>query len=126
MKEGNTSSMANQYSSESHHDHQIDQELKKPNQDKDNNNVKEQEHEQNDTNTKEIVEAEDISGRERLKRHRVEMGGRVWIPDIWGQEEFLKDWIDCTVFDPPLLPANKILTARTALVEEGRRFHYRC
>ncbi|KAJ1381180.1 hypothetical protein SESBI_45395 [Sesbania bispinosa] len=63
--------------------------------------------------------AED-NGRERLKRHRVEVAGRVWIPDIWGQEELLKDWIDCTAFDAPLVPS-KITMARAALVEEGRR-----
>ncbi|EEF33654.1 conserved hypothetical protein [Ricinus communis] len=62
----------------------------------------------------------DDCGRERLKRHRVEVAGRVWIPDIWGQEELLKDWIDCSAFDAPLLP-NRIMSARTALVEEGRR-----
>lgn len=65
------------------------------------------------------VEGED-SGRERLKRHRVEVAGRVWIPDIWGQEELLKDWIDCAAFDAPLVPS-RIVRARAALVEEGRR-----
>lgn len=60
------------------------------------------------------------SGRERLKRHRVEVGGRVWIPDIWGQEELLKDWIDCSAFDASLVPTG-IMSARSALVEEGRR-----
>ncbi|KAJ1379816.1 protein BIC1-like [Sesbania bispinosa] len=45
-------------------------------------------------------EAED-SGRERLKRHRIEVAGRVWIPEIWGQEELLKDWIDSRTFDAP-------------------------
>ncbi|XP_027366876.1 protein BIC1 [Abrus precatorius] len=64
-------------------------------------------------------EAED-SGRERLKRHRIEVAGRVWIPDMWGQEEFLKDWIDCTAFDAALVPS-RIVMARAALVEEGRR-----
>ncbi|KAL2503018.1 protein BIC1-like [Forsythia ovata] len=60
------------------------------------------------------------SGRERLKRHRVEVAGRVWIPDIWGQEDLLKDWIDCTAFDASLMN-NNIMTARASLVEEGRR-----
>ncbi|KAL4587605.1 hypothetical protein LXL04_000477 [Taraxacum kok-saghyz] len=59
------------------------------------------------------------SGRERLKRHRVEMAGRVWIPDIWGHEDVLKDWIDCTVFDSSL-GNNTIMSARAALVQEGR------
>ncbi|OIV92219.1 hypothetical protein TanjilG_31138 [Lupinus angustifolius] len=67
----------------------------------------------------ESVIAED-SGRERLKRHRVEVAGSVWIPEIWGQEELLKDWIDCTTaFDAPLVPT-RITIAREALVEEGR------
>ncbi|KAA8516714.1 hypothetical protein F0562_016780 [Nyssa sinensis] len=60
------------------------------------------------------------TGRERLKRHRVEVAGRVWIPDLWGQEELLKDWIDCTAFDASL-GNNNIMSARAALVEEGRR-----
>ncbi|XP_015898792.3 protein BIC1 [Ziziphus jujuba] len=60
------------------------------------------------------------SERERLKRHRREVAGRVWIPDIWGQEELLKDWIDCAAFDASLVPTG-IMSARAALVEEGRR-----
>ncbi|XP_028784811.1 protein BIC1 [Neltuma alba] len=60
------------------------------------------------------------SGREKLKRHRGEVAGRVWIPEIWGQEELLKDWIDCSAFDAPLVPS-RIMTARAALVREGTR-----
>ncbi|KAE9619598.1 hypothetical protein Lal_00038146 [Lupinus albus] len=61
------------------------------------------------------------SGRERLKKHRVEVAGKVRVPDIWGQEDKLKDWVDgTTAFDAPLVPS-RILTARTALVEEGPR-----
>ncbi|TYJ50648.1 hypothetical protein E1A91_A01G223500v1 [Gossypium mustelinum] len=64
---------------------------------------------------------EEDNGRERLKKHRIEMGkSKVWIPDIWGQEELLKDWIDCSAFDDCLVP-NGIMLAREALVEEGRR-----
>ncbi|XP_038903496.1 protein BIC1 [Benincasa hispida] len=63
---------------------------------------------------------EEEGGRERLKRHRREMAGRVWIPEIWGQEELLKDWIDCSAFDACLFPTG-IGSARAALVEEGRR-----
>ncbi|KAK7378793.1 hypothetical protein VNO80_04241 [Phaseolus coccineus] len=80
-----------------------------------------------------VAEAlEEDSGRERLKRHRVEVAGRVWIPDMWGQEELLKDWIDCTAFDAHLVPS-RISTAREALVEEctranaaGLRIENRC
>ncbi|XP_021908707.1 uncharacterized protein LOC110822800 [Carica papaya] len=60
------------------------------------------------------------NGRERLKRHRIEVAGSVWIPEIWGQEKLLKDWIDCSTFDASLVPGG-ILSARAALVEEGRR-----
>ncbi|EYU35484.1 hypothetical protein ABFS82_10G053000 [Erythranthe guttata] len=63
---------------------------------------------------------EDAAGRERLKRHRVEVAGRVWIPDMWGQENFLKDWIDCTAFDASLVNSS-ITSARDSLVEEARR-----
>ncbi|KAJ3700168.1 hypothetical protein LUZ61_003873 [Rhynchospora tenuis] len=58
--------------------------------------------------------------RERLKKHRQEMAGQVWIPDIWGQEGFLKDWKDTNVFDRSLVPKG-LVSARDALVEECRR-----
>ncbi|KAF8395391.1 hypothetical protein HHK36_019337 [Tetracentron sinense] len=60
------------------------------------------------------------SGRERLKRHRAEVAGQVWIPEMWGQEELLKDWIDCSAFDASLVPTG-IMSARAALVGEGPR-----
>ncbi|KAL2533535.1 hypothetical protein Adt_06886 [Abeliophyllum distichum] len=65
-------------------------------------------------------EEEEKSGRERLKRHRVEIAGRVWIPDTWGQENLLKDWTDCSAFDASLVNKN-IMSARASLVEQGRR-----
>jgi hypothetical protein len=55
------------------------------------------------------------STRERLKRHRMDVAGRVWVPEKWGQETLLKDWVDCAVFDRPLVPAG-LLKARRALV----------
>ncbi|XP_012066494.1 protein BIC1 [Jatropha curcas] len=76
-------------------------------------------NEKQETRGKALVQEYD-SGCERLRRHRIEVAGRVWIPDIWGQEELLKDWIDCSAFDAPLMP-NSIMSARAALVEEGRR-----
>ncbi|CAL5067603.1 unnamed protein product [Urochloa decumbens] len=57
------------------------------------------------------------STRERLKRHRREMAGRVWVPELWGQEKLLKDWVDCAVFDRPMVPSG-LLTARRALIAE--------
>ncbi|CAH8362605.1 unnamed protein product [Eruca vesicaria subsp. sativa] len=72
------------------------------------------------------------TGREKLKKHRREIAGRVWIPETWGQEELLKDWIDCSTFDTYLVPTG-ISSARAALVEEARRaasasggIHNRC
>ncbi|XP_022745003.1 protein BIC1-like [Durio zibethinus] len=74
--------------------------------------------------TKEAMRAKELleedNGRERLKRHRIEVAGRVWIPEVWSQEELLMDWIDCSVFEASLVP-NGILSARAALVDEGRR-----
>lgn len=66
--------------------------------------------------------SEEDNGRERLKRHRIDVAGRVWIPDMWGQEEMLKDWIDCSAFDASLVPSG-IMSARAALAQEGRRAH---
>ncbi|CAM0904742.1 unnamed protein product [Alopecurus aequalis] len=63
-------------------------------------------------------EEEGESTRERLKRHRREMAGRVWVPEMWGQEKLLKDWLDCSAFDRPLVPAG-LLSARRALVAES-------
>ncbi|PON41393.1 hypothetical protein PanWU01x14_289870 [Parasponia andersonii] len=62
------------------------------------------------------------SGHERLKRHREEVAGHVLVPDKWGKEELMKDWIDYASFDKLLVP-NGIRTAREALVVEaaGRR-----
>jgi len=67
----------------------------------------------------EVVEPDDeeMSTRERLKRHKREMAGRVWVPEMWGQEKLLKDWVDCAVFDRPLVPTG-LLTARRALIAE--------
>ncbi|PIA28263.1 hypothetical protein AQUCO_07200133v1 [Aquilegia coerulea] len=62
----------------------------------------------------------EVSGREKLKRHRTEVAGQVWIPDIWGQEELLKDWIDCSAFDASLIPSG-LMSARAALVQEAQR-----
>lgn len=75
--------------------------------------------EENGRDRKKVEEstaAVEESARERLKRHRVEMAGRVWIPDIWGQEDLLKDWIDCTTFDASLVN-NTIMSARAALMQ---------
>lgn len=66
--------------------------------------------------TSKLEAAVEDCGRKRLKEHRIEMAGRVWIPDIWGQEDLLKDWIDCNPFDASLVN-NNILSARQALIQ---------
>ncbi|CAL9173276.1 unnamed protein product [Musa hybrid cultivar] len=58
-------------------------------------------------------------GRERLRRHRVEMAGRVCIPETWGQESSLKDWADRCAFERFMPEA--LASARKALVDDCRR-----
>lgn len=60
------------------------------------------------------------TGRERLTRHRLAVAGQVWIPEKWGKEEFLKDWIDGSAFEASLLPSG-VVSARLALVTQGKR-----
>ncbi|WOL17738.1 hypothetical protein Cni_G26531 [Canna indica] len=62
--------------------------------------------------------------RERLKQHRMEMAGRVCIPDTWGQESFLKDWVDRRVFES--FSPERLASARSALVEDCRRGNAGC
>lgn len=62
----------------------------------------------------------DDTPRERLKRHRVAVAGHVWIPDKWGKEEFLKDWIDGSAFEASLFPSGIVL-ARQALARDAKR-----
>ncbi|OMO89166.1 hypothetical protein COLO4_19881 [Corchorus olitorius] len=74
----------------------------------------------NDVIRDEALMLQKDSGRERLKRHREEVAGRVLIPDKWGKEELLKDWIDYSSFDKLLAPTGLAL-ARQALMGDGRR-----
>lgn len=60
------------------------------------------------------------SGREKLKRHWNEVAGKMSIPERWGQEGFLKEWVDYSSFDALLAP-NGAVSAREALVAEARR-----
>ncbi|KAI3450711.1 hypothetical protein Pfo_007376 [Paulownia fortunei] len=61
-------------------------------------------------------------GNEKMKRHwkEVSVGGRIVIPEAWGQEDLLKDWIDYSTFDALLAP-KEVGLAREALVAEARR-----
>ncbi|CAN0847026.1 Protein BIC1 [Linum grandiflorum] len=74
--------------------------------------------EEEEEEEEEEKEEDDSCVREKLKRHRTEVAGRVWIPEIWGQEDLLKDWTDCSAFDAALA-SNGILSARDALVRQG-------
>lgn len=67
-----------------------------------------------------VAAVDAAASRERLKRHRREVAGRVWIPEAWGKEPFLKDWSDCAALDRALFPTG-LLLAREALVDECRR-----
>lgn len=78
----------------------------------------ENERERTKREGKNEMKEEEMSGRERLKRHRGEVAGKVWIPERWGQEDMLKDWIDCAAFDAPLVPS-RIITARASLVQQA-------
>lgn len=63
---------------------------------------------------------EEITGRERLKRLREEVTmEKVNIPENWGQEPKLKDWMDYTMFDA-FFPHSLIVTARDALIANAR------
>ncbi|EPS58384.1 hypothetical protein M569_16431, partial [Genlisea aurea] len=59
-------------------------------------------------------------GLEKLEMHRSAVAGRISVPDAWGQEEFLKDWIDCTVFDAPIV-SSRVSTAKALLIGDVRR-----
>lgn len=76
------------------------------------------------------VEGVVVGGRERLKRHREEIAGHVRIPEKWGHEKMMKNWIhgfssttfhgdDEDAFMAP--PHTIILAARDALVADSRK-----
>ncbi|XAR60137.1 hypothetical protein NMG60_11033389 [Bertholletia excelsa] len=60
------------------------------------------------------------SQREKMERHWREVGGKVVVPDTWGQEQLLTQWMDCSFFDAMLAPEG-IRSARAALISEGRK-----
>ncbi|XP_051113908.1 protein BIC1-like [Andrographis paniculata] len=72
------------------------------------------------TMIKRAEEDDEKTGRERLKRHRLEVADRVWVPELWGQEDFLKDWIDCSPFDAAVMSSSAATAARASLAEQGR------
>ncbi|CAI0544344.1 unnamed protein product [Linum tenue] len=60
--------------------------------------------------------------RERMERHWEEVAGRVTVPEEWGHEGVLDEWVDCSTFDELLAP-HGVVSARRALVRDqgGRR-----
>ncbi|KAK4255242.1 hypothetical protein QN277_008262 [Acacia crassicarpa] len=61
------------------------------------------------------------AGRERLKRHRNEVAGKVKIPDKWGKEQMMKDWTEFSTFDGLLGSHRMIIAARDALIADARK-----
>ncbi|CAJ2660186.1 unnamed protein product [Trifolium pratense] len=87
----------------------------------DDDNAREEEYKENvvELETKMV---EEITGRERLKRHREEMKGKVKVPENWEKEKKLKEWVDYTKFDALIFaPHALIVTARDALIADVRK-----
>ncbi|XP_024633300.1 protein BIC1 [Medicago truncatula] len=85
--------------------------------DDDDEKAKEEENKENGT-----ARVEEITGRERLKRHREEMKGKVKVPENWEKEQKLKEWVDYTTFDALIFaPHALIVTARDALIADVRK-----
>ncbi|GAU22393.1 hypothetical protein TSUD_107220 [Trifolium subterraneum] len=89
--------------------------------DDDDNNAREEEYNENVIELETRV-VEEITGRERLKRHREEMKGKVKVPENWEKEKKLKEWVDYTKFDALIFaPHALIVTARDALIADVRK-----
>ncbi|KAK2370056.1 protein BIC1 [Trifolium repens] len=90
--------------------------------DDDNDNAREEEYNENVVVELETTVVEEITGRERLKRHREEMKGKVKVPENWEKEKKLKEWVDYTKFDALIFaPHALIVTARDALIADVRK-----
>uniref|UniRef100_A0A1J3GRA5 Protein BIC1 n=2 Tax=Noccaea caerulescens TaxID=107243 RepID=A0A1J3GRA5_NOCCA len=59
-----------------------------------------------------------LSGRERLKRHREEVAGKISIPESWGKEGLLMGWMDFSAFDAAFT-SSQIVSARAALMADA-------
>ncbi|MCO5570543.1 hypothetical protein L7F22_024266 [Adiantum nelumboides] len=58
-----------------------------------------------------------MCGRQRLQLHRLQVSGKVSIPDKWGCEQQLQEWVSYGIVEDALRPAG-LMSARTALVSE--------
>ncbi|KAH7663437.1 hypothetical protein IHE45_14G055400 [Dioscorea alata] len=65
---------------------------------------------------------EEVEGREKLKRHRrmTMEKGQLGIPEVWGHEELLQCWFDCSAFQSCYSPAG-LVGAREALARQRTR-----
>ncbi|MED6169210.1 hypothetical protein PIB30_019321 [Stylosanthes scabra] len=86
-----------------------------------NGYVEEEDEDEEERDTASSMGISEETGRERLKRHREEVKGRVKIPEDWGQEKMMKEWIDYTTFDALFAPHTVIVAARDALIADGRK-----
>ncbi|KAF3340844.1 hypothetical protein FCM35_KLT09688 [Carex littledalei] len=80
--------------------------------------IKEKKNSSSVQNTEKHMEKE--GRRERLRRLRLEIGGKVCIPDTWDHESSLQDWSNCTAFTAAYMPPG-LASARAALAEEARQ-----
>lgn len=61
-----------------------------------------------------------VTGLPRLQVYRSAMAGKVIIPDTWGWEQYLQDWVSYGEVEDALRPAG-LISARNALVSESQR-----
>ena len=61
-----------------------------------------------------------MCGRQRLQRHWMETGGNVCIPEIWGREQHLEEWVSYGIVEDALRPAG-LMAARAALINTDVR-----
>nr|GMD17861.1 protein BIC1-like [Ipomoea batatas] len=67
-----------------------------------------------------VAPEKEHSGREKLKRHWTEVAGRVLVPEKWGQEGLLREWMDYSSFDALMAPKG-LLSARQDLISQAKR-----
>ncbi|KAI5070803.1 hypothetical protein GOP47_0015146, partial [Adiantum capillus-veneris] len=63
---------------------------------------------------------ERLCGRARLQHHWVQVGGKVMIPDNWGLERHLQEWVSFGLLEDAYRPAG-LMSARSALVADCQR-----
>ncbi|KAH7421318.1 hypothetical protein KP509_13G050600 [Ceratopteris richardii] len=59
-------------------------------------------------------------GRKRLQLHRLQVSGKVVIPESWGREKFLQEWVAFGAVEDALRPAG-LMAARAELMSTCQR-----